>query len=82
MKNEIYSLSISCTKILYAGCHIILAYLFYLIIAITSHTDTAKNVILHTYLPQFHNIVATLCIFVIGAIIFDITEKEMEIFNH
>ena len=81
MKRLKYMLSISdvSAKILGLGLPLIIGYFIYLIVSINSHTDTAKNVLIHIYLPWLEHIVMSLCIIVVGAIIFDITKKEIDL---
>ena len=80
MKKLNYILSISdvSAKILRLGLPLIMGYFIYLIVSINSHTDTAKNVLIHIYLPWLEHIIMSLCIIVVGAIIFDITKKEID----
>ena len=80
MKKLNYELSISdiSIKILSLGLPLIIGYLILLINSICSHTNTAKKVLIHIYLPWLEYIMMSLCIIVIGAIIFDITKKEID----
>ena len=68
-------------KILNFGLPLILGYFIYLIFCICSHQNTAKEVLIHTYLPWFEYIMMSLCIVVLGAIVFDITKKEIDTWN-
>ena len=81
MKGFNYTFSISdiSAKILGFGLPLIIGYFIYLIISINSHTNTAKNVLIHIYTPWLEHIIMSLCIIVIGAIVFDITKKEMDL---
>ena len=83
MKGFNYILSISdiSAKILSLGLPLIIGYFIYLIISINSHINTAKNVLIHIYTPWIEHIVMSLCIIVIGAIVFDITKKEIDLLN-
>ena len=83
MKKSAYrhSLSDISVKILKLGLPLIIGYLIYLVISIASHTNTAKKVLIHIYLPQLEYIMMSLCVIVIGAILFDITKKEMDMWN-
>ena len=80
MKKLNYELSISdiSIKILSLGLPLIIGYLILLINSICSHTNTDKKVLIHIYLPWLEYIMMSLCIIVIGAIIFDITKKEID----
>ena len=83
MKGFNYILSISdiSAKILSLGLPLIIGYFIYLIISINSHINTAKNVLIHIYTLWIEHIVMSLCIIVIGAIVFDITKKEIDLLN-
>ncbi len=83
MKKLAYTYTISdiSAKILSLGFPLIIGYLVYLVISISSHTNTAKKVLIHIYLPWLEYIMMSLCIIVIGAIIFDITKKEIDMWN-
>ena len=83
MERNNYRRSISdiSAKILNFGLPLIIVYFIYLIFSIGTHQNTAKEVLIHTYLPWFEYIMMSLCIIVIGAIIFDITKKEIDMWN-
>ena len=84
MKNLNYTHSLSdiSAKILKLGLPLILGYFLFLIISINSHSNTSKEVIIHIYLPWLEHIMMSLCILVLGAVIFDITKKELDIRNN
>ena len=79
--NYIHFLSDISAKILKRGLPVILGYFVYLILSVNSHTNTSKEVILHIYLPWLEHIMMSLCIIIFGAIIFDITKKELDMRN-
>ena len=81
MNKLIYTLSDISAKILSLGFPLITGYLIYLVIAINSHTNTAKKVLIHMYMPQLEYVMMSLCIIVIGAIVFDITKREFDLLN-
>ena len=78
MKRKNFTLADITVKILRIGLPIILTYFIYLICALTSHKDVSKDVIIHVYSPQLEYIMASLAILIIGAILIDITAKEIE----
>jgi hypothetical protein len=77
MKKNLENLSDISTKILIFGLPIVIGYFIYLIIAFNSHTDVSRHVLIHIYTPQLEYITSSLVILVLGALLFDITEKEM-----
>ncbi len=83
MKKLNYKRSISdiSAKILNFGLPLIIGYFIYLITSINSHRNTAQEVLIHIYLPWLEYIMMSLCIIVIGAIVFDITQKEIDMWN-
>ena len=76
-----HSISKISLKILNLGLPLILGYFVYLIVSINSHINTAKEVLIHIYLPWIEYIMMSLCIIVVGAIFFDITKKEIDMRN-
>ena len=74
MKNPKTNIS---KTILYTGLPTIFLYLIYLIVSINSHSNTSREVIIHIYSPQLKHVILSLTILLIGALLFDITEKEI-----
>jgi len=79
MKKLISDLSDISTKILIFGIPIIVGYFVYLIIAFNSHPNTSHEVLLHIYTPQLECITVSLVILVLGALLIDLTDKELKI---
>ena len=77
MKKKLENLSEISTKILIFGLPVIIGYFIYLIIAFNSHTNVSHHVLIHIYTLQLEYITASLVILVLGALLFDITEKEI-----
>ena len=77
MKKNLENLSEISTKILIFGLPIVIGYFIYLIIAFNSHPDISRHVLIHIYTPQLECITVSLVILVLGALLFDITEKEL-----
>ena len=77
MKKKLENLSEISTKILIFGFPIVIGYFIYLIIAFNSHPNVSHHVLIHIYTPQLEYITASLVILVLGALLFDITEKEL-----
>lgn len=77
MKKNFENLSEISTKILIIGLPVIIVYFIYLIVAFNSHPDVSRHVLVHIYTPQLEYITVSLVILVFGALIFDITEKEL-----
>ena len=77
MKKNLENLSEISTKILIFGLPVVIGYFIYLISAFNSHPNISRHVLVHIYTPQLEYITVSLVILVLGALLFDITEKEL-----
>ncbi len=78
MKNIIHSISVTSSKILLIGLPIMFLCFAYLIISFTAQENVSNVVLLHIYTPQLEHFMMSLTILIVGALLFDITEKELK----
>ena len=81
MKKRKYDISEISLKILLVGLPILIISFIYLIISFSMHKNTSQTVLLHIYTPQLEHFMMSLTILILGAILFDITCKELNIKN-
>ena len=78
MKKKAYTLSDISVKILLFGLPVIILSFIYLIISFTIHENVSQSVLVHTYTPQLESFMISLTSLILGAILIDITAKELE----
>ncbi len=78
MKKKAFEISRIASLILSVGLPIIAVYFVYIVISVISSTNTSPSVLVHTYSPQLEHIVMSLTLIIIGAVLMDISEKEIK----
>ena len=78
MKNKLYYLSSFSSKTLLIGLPIVLICFIYLVISFLVADNVSQNVLLHIYTPQLESFMMSLTILILGTILLDISEKELE----
>lgn len=78
MQKNSFKISKIASTILKVGLPIMALYFVYIIVSVLSVKNTTPNVIANTYSSQLEHIFMSFTILIVGAVIMDITEKELK----
>ena len=77
MKKKLYLSSIS-EILLFMGLGIIIVYLIYILVSVISLERTSSDVLIHTFSPQLEYIIMSMTLIIVGALLLDVTAKELK----
>lgn len=79
MNKKLYFPSVLSRRLLCSALPFLCLCLIWLMISVISCTDTSPDVITHTYTPALEHIMISLTLLILGALLLDISEKELRI---
>ena len=79
MTKNTYKLSHISTNILLYGLLSVFFCFMGILISFADHTDTSRQVLIHIYAPQVEHILMSITIVILASLIFDITDKELDL---
>ena len=77
MKKKLYLSSIS-EILLFMGLGIIIVYLIYILVSVISLERMSSDVLIHIFSPQLEYIIMSMTLIIVGALLLDVTAKELK----
>ena len=78
MDKKRFYLSTASKILLISGLSIVLIYLVYIFISVLSLNSTSSLVLIHIFFPQLEHVLMSLTLIIIGALLLDVTAKELK----